>query len=117
MDKLLDYQIEHVKSLKKTIQSHQRALDASDTGTGKTYTSIALCIELGLKPLIICPTSVMSNWKNVLHYFKAPYYGITNYESMHNCRYYTPKSNNIKVRCRFLERIRIKNKDSDDENN
>jgi superfamily II DNA or RNA helicase len=123
MNKLLDYQIEHVDSLKKVIQSHGRALDASDTGTGKTYTSIALCLELGLKPLIVCPTSVINNWKTVLNYFEAPYYGITNYESMHNCKYFTSESNNDKIQCNFLNRIRIKNKNnsksknSDDENN
>ncbi|QGR53832.1 helicase [Moumouvirus maliensis] len=114
MNKLLDYQIEHVKNLKKTIEVHNRALDASDTGTGKTYTSIALCVELGLKPLIICPTSVIDNWKNVLKYFKADYYGISNYESIHNCKYFTPKSGDQKVKCKYIERVKIKKKEGDD---
>ncbi|XWV25906.1 putative ATP-dependent RNA helicase [Tupanvirus soda lake] len=114
MEKLLDYQVEHVKSLKKTIETHKRALDASDTGTGKTYTSIALCIELGLKPLIICPASVIGNWKNVLEYFGADYYGITNYESMHNCRYITPHTQGNKIKCKYIERL--KRKLPDDEN-
>ena len=73
MDKLLDFQIPHVNFLKSAIQKHGRALDASDTGTGKTYAAIAMCVELGLKPLIICPTSVMSNWLSVLKIFGAKY--------------------------------------------
>ncbi|AEX61487.1 putative ATP-dependent RNA helicase [Megavirus courdo11] len=108
MDKLLNYQIEHVESLKKTIEIHGRALDASDTGTGKTYTSIALCAEMGLKPLIICPLSVIANWKSVLKYFGISYYGISNYESIQNCTYYTPKSQKNKIKCKYIKRIKKK---------
>jgi SNF2 family DNA or RNA helicase len=67
--KLLSYQIEHVNSLAKSINSYKRALDASDTGTGKTYTTIGLCRKLKLKPFIICPKSVVSTWLNVLNFF------------------------------------------------
>ncbi len=113
MDKLLEYQIEHVNNLKATIQTHKRALDASDTGTGKTYTSIALCMELGLKPLIICPLSVMSNWSNVLKHFGAKYYGLANYESMHNCRYFSSRIPDKKIHCKYIKRF--KKSDTDDE--
>jgi SNF2 family DNA or RNA helicase len=115
MDKLLDYQIEHVNNLKATINTHKRALDASDTGTGKTYTSIALCIELGLKPLIICPLSVMSNWLVVLKYFGAKYYGISNYESMHNCRYYSSRVPGNKILCKYIKRFKKSDKDDEED--
>ncbi|AVL93697.1 putative ATP-dependent RNA helicase [Megavirus vitis] len=115
MDKLLNYQIEHVESLKKTIEIHGRALDASDTGTGKTYTSIALCAEMGLKPLIICPLSVIANWKSVLKYFGISYYGISNYESIQNCTYYTPKSQKNKIKCKYIKRIKKKENDKEDD--
>ncbi|AGF85457.1 helicase [Moumouvirus goulette] len=113
MNKLLDYQIEHVKNLKRSLEIHNRALDTSDTGTGKTYTSIALCVEMGLKPLIICPTSVIDNWKNVLKHFKANYYGISNYESIHNCKYFTQKSKDNKIKCRYIERIKVNKMDDE----
>ncbi len=90
--KLLPYQLEHHNSLVYSISSHNRALDASDTGTGKTYTAIATCLTLGLKPLIVCPKSVLNSWRSVIGYFKAPCYGITNYESLQNCKYYSEKS-------------------------
>ena len=68
-DKLLPYQKDHVLSLSNSIKKHSRALDASDTGTGKTYTSIALCTKLKLRPFIICPKSVISSWINILTSF------------------------------------------------
>lgn len=115
MNKLLDYQKIHVESLQASMEKHNRALDCSDTGTGKTYTSIALCIEMGLKPLVICPTSVIKNWINVLNFFGAKYYGVSNYESMHNCKYYTAKSPNDKIKCRFVRRIKVDNNNKDDD--
>ena len=34
--KLLEHQIIHYENIKKSLIQHSRALDASDTGTGKT---------------------------------------------------------------------------------
>ena len=108
MQKLLDYQVTHVETLKQVITARRRALDASDTGTGKTYTAVALCLELGLKPLIVCPVAVIHSWRTVLEYFEAPYYGITNYESMHNCKYFRPKATD-KTKCPFIQRLSVEN--------
>jgi len=68
-NKLLDYQIPHLKTLIKIFNNHHRILDTSDTGTGKTYVAIALCLVLNLKPFIICPKSVLGSWKEVIEYF------------------------------------------------
>jgi hypothetical protein len=68
-DKLLPYQVNHVNNLYNTMILNKRALDASDTGTGKTYTTIYLCKKLDLIPFIICPKSVISTWLKVLYYF------------------------------------------------
>ena len=68
-DKLLPYQVNHVNNLYNTMIMNKRALDASDTGTGKTYTTIYLCKKLDLIPFIICPKSVVSTWLKVLYYF------------------------------------------------
>ncbi len=115
MDKLFDYQKIHVKSLINSISRYNRALDASDTGTGKTWSSIALCVEMNLRPLIICPTSVIKNWKSVLEQFGCKYYGIANYESIHNCKFYTSKSPNEKVKCKYVKRIRTHKDDDPDD--
>lgn len=70
-NKLFDYQEKHLLSLLYliSIEKNQCILDGSDTGTGKTYTTCALCKELNLKLLIICPKSVLHNWRKVTKYF------------------------------------------------
>jgi superfamily II DNA or RNA helicase len=64
--KLLSFQIAHVYQLQECLQLRNRVIDASDTGTGKTYCAIATCALLKLTPFIICPKSVISNWGSVL---------------------------------------------------
>ena len=88
-NKLLPYQLDHVEILYTAIHKHARALDASDTGTGKTYTSIALCQKLKLKPFIICPKSVVASWINILSNFeyKKNEYEITTYEQLPNHKF------------------------------
>lgn len=103
-EKLLDYQVSHVENLERILNTSRAALDASDTGTGKTYTTIALCKKLGLKPLIICPKSVINNWIDVIDYFEADYYGIANYELIKNCRYYPDGTLTERAYCPFITR-------------
>ncbi len=102
--KLLKYQIPHVEGLVYSLKTYNRALDASDTGTGKTYSAIAVAKSLGLKPFIICPKSVISSWINVLKFFDCQYYGISNYELIQNCKYYTKAFKNERVKCPFIKR-------------
>lgn len=92
-NKLLDYQIPHLKSLVKIYNNHHRILDTSDTGTGKTYVAIALCLVLNLKPFIICPKSVLGSWKEVIEYFAdvdidniLSTYELTTYERIYSHR-------------------------------
>jgi SNF2 family DNA or RNA helicase len=106
--KLLPYQIDHTNNVIYSIRTHNRNLDASDTGSGKTYTSIAACIAMNKKPLIICPKSVITSWKNVLKYFNCEYYGVANYESIINCRMFTETSTNEKVPCPYIKRVEVK---------
>lgn len=105
--KLLPYQVTHTESIIHSLKTYNRSLDSSDTGTGKTYTSIAACVTLGLKPLIICPKSVLSSWRNVLTFFDADWYGVTNYESMQNCKMFTKNSKNEKVSCPYIKRVEV----------
>ena len=62
VSKLLAYQVPHTLQLFECLTERKRVLDASDTGTGKTYCALASCKMLKLKPFIICPKSVISNW-------------------------------------------------------
>jgi len=93
---LLSYQIEHTNILTNAIIKHSRALDTSDTGTGKTFCAIELCKRLNKKPFIICPKAVMNNWINVAKQFNISIFGIVNYESLLSGIYY--QSTNLKTK-------------------
>jgi len=86
--KLLKYQITHTENIIRIIRTNNSVLDASDTGTGKTYTAIASCAQLGFEPIIICPKTVMANWRIVCEYFEISKYLIVNYETIRLCKYY-----------------------------
>jgi len=109
-NKLFEYQKPHVETIINSIKNNNRALDCSDTGTGKTTCAIATSIKLGLKIFAICPKSVLDTWLQTLKRLKCDYYGITNYESLHNCKYYS-KSHMInplekkikKTKCPFVD--------------
>jgi len=102
---LLEYQEPHVDRIMCSMKKNNRALDCSDPGTGKTYTSAALCVSMGLKPFIICPRSVIIAWRDVLKKLKCKYYGISNYETLQNCRYY-PENKLEKEKCKYIKRTK-----------
>jgi superfamily II DNA or RNA helicase len=89
LSKLLAYQVPHTLQLYESIGKQKCILDASDTGTGKTYTAIALCKLLNLRPFIICPKSVINNWVEICDFFDMKLLGVTNYEAMKASKYYT----------------------------
>ena len=60
LDRLLPYQVNHVKNLSKILITYNRALDASDTGTGKTSTFGCLCKLINYKPLIIIQNQLLA---------------------------------------------------------
>jgi Mimiviridae putative ATP-dependent RNA helicase len=107
-DKLFSYQIGNVNNIIRILKENNSVLDASDTGTGKTYTAIAACAELKLRPIIICPRSVMFTWKSVSKIFNVEPFFIVNYETLKFGKYYNKKGNRVK--CPFL----IYNKNEED---
>lgn len=109
LSKLLEYQIPHTIRLLECLLKRNRVLDASDTGTGKTYCAIAAAKMLGFKPFIICPKSVITSWAEVCKIFEIDYLGISNYEMLKNCRYYTPNSE--PVACPYMDRVMQKTVD------
>jgi superfamily II DNA or RNA helicase len=86
--KLLDYQLIHVYKLVSILKKNNIAIDGSNTGTGKTYSAIATCKQLNLKPFIICPKTIVSNWKSVCKYFNVTPYSVVNYETIRLCKEY-----------------------------
>lgn len=60
---LRDYQIIHCQRLLSSLQRTGAALDASDTGTGKTYVALTICRELGIIPFVVGPKSARAGWE------------------------------------------------------
>jgi superfamily II DNA or RNA helicase len=103
--KLLKYQVPHFFQLEEILKIHDCCLDASDTGTGKTYVAIALAASLGKLPFIICPKSVIPNWISVAKALGVELFGIANYELIKGCKYYTAKLE--KVDCPYMDKFNI----------
>jgi superfamily II DNA or RNA helicase len=100
---LLSYQIPHVQKLYEAFTNLNCVLDASDTGTGKTFTTIALCFLLGLDPFIISPKSVIQNWIDVAQKMGVKLAGLANYEKLKGGKYYTENLENVV--CPYIDKI------------
>ena len=83
---LLPYQGPAVEALSAAIAKHTYALDASDTGTGKTVVACAVAARLGLRPFVICPKAVIPSWKRWMDAFGLDPVDITNYEKLRTFR-------------------------------
>lgn len=93
---LLPYQVTNAENIIRILKNNKTALDASDTGTGKTYTAVAACKAMRKRPLVVCPKAVMANWKRVCKLFNADPFFIVNYETLKNLKYYDNSGNRIK---------------------
>lgn len=105
VNKLLPYQIQHVLNLMQILVTHRIALDASDTGIGKTYSAAAICKELERRPLIVCPKTLIYNWERVLKLFGVKAYDIVNYETFKNGKTYANNLYKTRVKSPFLDVI------------
>jgi SNF2 family DNA or RNA helicase len=107
-DKLLSFQVAHTLQLNESLSQERCVLDASDTGTGKTYCAAALCKLRELRPFIICPKSVINTWINTCKIFDVKIFGISNYEMLKSGKYYTE---NLELAiCPYFDKILDKKK-------
>jgi SNF2 family DNA or RNA helicase len=82
LNKLLPYQTLHTINMISAVKKNISSIDASSTGTGKTYVISAVCKQLQIKPLVICPKSIIGTWKNILKSFDVKYIDVINYEAI-----------------------------------
>lgn len=66
---LLEYQIPSVERLVASVRAFGAGYDASDVGTGKTYTALATFRELGISPVVVAPLSVLPSWEKAAKHF------------------------------------------------
>lgn len=87
-DGLFEYQRKDVRALVDILQRRGSALNGGDTGTGKTFTTCAVAVALGLPIFGIVPKPVVPDWFDVASAVGADILGLTNYESAKNGKYY-----------------------------
>tara|TARA_Y100000004_G_scaffold169721_1_gene204220 strand:+ start:104 stop:1546 length:1443 start_codon:yes stop_codon:yes gene_type:complete len=63
---LYDWQKAHASKLAFALGAHKVALDASDMGTGKTVIACKVAKWANLLPVVICPKSVIPNWRETI---------------------------------------------------
>lgn len=106
-EKLLSYQEKHVLKLLEILLNKKIAIDTSDTGIGKTYIAAAICRELERRPIIICPKTLIYNWKCILDFFEVKEYDIVNYETIKNGKTYADEKYNIRKKSKYIKSIDI----------
>lgn len=108
-NKLIPYQRAHTVKLINILLNRFVALDSSDTGVGKTYIAAAVCSELGRKPLIICPKSLMYNWRTVMAYMGVQWYDIVNYETLRSGKTYRNNKLKTRIHASYIEPVKQNN--------
>lgn len=79
---LLDYQVPAVWHNAKALANFGVTVDASDTGTGKTYVACGVARELELRMLVVCPKSVIPEWRRVIAKFGITAVDVVGYEKL-----------------------------------
>lgn len=78
--KLLAYQAPSVRQQALALARYGGALDTSDTGTGKTFVTLATAAVLERPVFVCCPKSVIPSWRRAAIHFGTTLAGISNYE-------------------------------------
>jgi superfamily II DNA or RNA helicase len=60
----LPWQPPHIAALLAALQKYGSVLDASDTGTGKTFCILIICRILGITPLVVGPKAARAGWED-----------------------------------------------------
>lgn len=105
-NKLLSYQEPHAVRLINILSKKDGlkiAIDASDTGIGKTYIAAGVCKDLKKRPIIICPKILIYNWLCVLDFFNIECYDVVNYETIKNGKTYSNAKFTTRKKSKFIK--------------
>jgi hypothetical protein len=111
---LMEFQVEHTRTLLRSLQSNGVALDCSDAGTGKTYVLAAICLSLGLRPFVIGLKAGISNVYRVCELFGVSPLGNVNYETIKNGKFYHSLEDfhsETREHCEYVEVTRVHARD------
>jgi hypothetical protein len=112
---LLPHQVVHVQNLVYALRTNGAAVDMSDTGSGKSYSTGAICRVEGVRPLFIGPKAGIPNLYAVCEKFGIHPLGNVNYETIKNSKYYDSLESfhsETRVECPYVEVIRVQERNS-----
>ena len=78
----LSWQTNPIRVMANAIRSRQSILDASDTGTGKTYVTLFAAKETGRRVGVICPKSAIAQWHEAAGLVGVPTIFVKNVEAL-----------------------------------
>lgn len=88
---LYEHQIPHVETLEDILAENYCAFDMSIMGSGKTYTTSMLALNLEFKHVIVvCPASLESKWKSMKKY-GVPLENVISYQSLRSRKGSVPR--------------------------
>ena len=82
MDRLYPSQQSAADHIARVLTEHGAALDASDTGTGKTYVACGVAARLKVAPLVVCPKSVIPSWHKAAKFVGCDLLAVLSYEKL-----------------------------------
>lgn len=75
-------QVNHYTKLKNILNNQMFFLDTSTTGSGKTWTSMALAVHFDFELFVVAPKIVMPAWRNLANKTKVKIIDIISYNSL-----------------------------------
>lgn len=103
--RLYTYQREHAAHLANVLSRGRRALDASDTGAGKTDIACAIAAVMNLRLIVISTLAVIGQWFATAHRYGCVCDGVGNYESIRVGRHFATAAdarNGVRSDCPYL---------------
>jgi len=102
---LYQYQVPQVINMINSIVAHKVVLDNSDTGCGKSRHALAVCMELGYTPMIICPKLIISSWHDLCKIYGIKPLLIVNYETARSGKMYTNSKCKYRVKSPYYKPV------------
>jgi hypothetical protein len=76
-----EHQIAPAATLARALGRHGFAIDANETGLGKTFDALAACSILGLNVGVVCPANVVTKWEaTAIDFFGMEFEFILSYD-------------------------------------
>lgn len=76
------WQEPHIQHLLNCLTRYPYVLDASDTGTGKTFTALFVCKRLKISPFVVAPKIVLTAWQKAAEAIGVPLLDAVNIEKL-----------------------------------